>query len=77
MRGSTLKRVKDVLLRHSELEALMSGPAVASDPDALRRFGQEYSDLQVIVDLACDHKRSAREATNTQSILVSGGFGTG
>ena len=71
MRDSTLKRVKDVLLRHSELETLMSGPAVASDPDALRRFGQKYSDLQIIVDLACEHEHSLSEAGNAQSILVS------
>lgn len=44
-------RLKEIADRHSEVEHLMSQPETAADPNAIRRLGREYSQLQHIVEL--------------------------
>jgi len=44
-------RLKEIADRHSEVERLMSQPETASDPNAIRKLGQEYSQLQHVVEL--------------------------
>ena len=53
-------RLKEIADRHSEVERLMSQPETASDPNAIRRLGREYSQLQHVVELWND-------LTHTQS----------
>ncbi len=55
-------RLKEIAGRHGEVERLMSQPETASDPNAIRRLGREYSQLQHVVELW-------NEMTRTQSDL--------
>ena len=59
MLDSTLQKIQAIVDRHSEVEREMSDPAIATDPNAIRRLGQEYSRLQNIVELAGQHGRVA------------------
>jgi peptide chain release factor 1 len=51
MQQSMEARLMEIAARHSEVEHLMSQPETASDPNAIRKLGQEYSQLQHIVEL--------------------------
>ena len=44
-------RLKEIAERHGEVEHLMSQPETASDPNAIRKLGREYSQLQHVVEL--------------------------
>ena len=44
-------RLKEIADRHSEVERLMSQPETAANPNAIRKLGQEYSQLQHVVEL--------------------------
>ncbi|MBT4126067.1 MAG: peptide chain release factor 1 [Chloroflexi bacterium] len=44
-------RLKEIADRHGEVERLMSEPETASNPNAIRKLGQEYSQLQHVVEL--------------------------
>ena len=44
-------RLKEIAERHSEVERLMSQPETAANPNAIRKLGQEYSQLQHVVEL--------------------------
>lgn len=44
-------RLKEIAERHGEVENLMSQPETASDPNAIRKLGREYSQLQHVVEL--------------------------
>jgi len=51
MHQSFEARLKEIADRHAEVEHLMSQPETASDPNAIRRLGREYSQLQHVVAL--------------------------
>ena len=51
MQQTMESRLNDIADRHREVEHLMSQPETASNPNAIRRLGREYSQLQHIVDL--------------------------
>lgn len=51
MQQSFEARLKEIADRHAEVEHLMSQPETASDPNAIRRLGREYSQLQHVVAL--------------------------
>lgn len=44
-------RLKEIADRHGEVERLMSQPEIASDQNAIRKLGREYSQLQHVVEL--------------------------
>ena len=44
-------RLKEISERHGEVEHLMSQPETASNPNAIRKLGQEYRQLQHVVEL--------------------------
>ena len=51
MQQSMEARLKEISERHGEVEHLMSQPETASDPNAIRKLGQEYRQLQHVVEL--------------------------
>ena len=51
MQQSMEARLKEIAERHGEVENLMSQPETASDPNAIRKLGREYSQLQHVVEL--------------------------
>jgi peptide chain release factor 1 len=51
MQQSMEARLKEIANRHSEVERLMSQPETAANPNAIRKLGQEYSQLQHVVEL--------------------------
>mgnify|MGYP003747912245 FL=1 len=51
MQQSMEARLKEIADRHGEVERLMSEPETASNPNAIRKLGQEYSQLQHVVEL--------------------------
>lgn len=51
MQQSMEARLKEIADRHSEVERLMSQPETAANPNAIRKLGQEYSQLQHVVEL--------------------------
>jgi peptide chain release factor 1 len=51
MQQSMESRLKEIADRHGEVERLMSEPETASNPNAIRKLGQEYSQLQHVVEL--------------------------
>ena len=51
MQQSMEARLKEIAERHSEVERLMSQPETAANPNAIRKLGQEYSQLQHVVEL--------------------------
>ena len=51
MQQSMEARLKEIAERHGEVEHLMSQPETASDPNAIRKLGREYSQLQHVVEL--------------------------
>ncbi|MBT3943011.1 MAG: peptide chain release factor 1 [Chloroflexi bacterium] len=70
MLESTLEKIQAIVDRHAEVEREMSEPEVATDPNAIRRLGQEYSRLQEIVGLAGQHTRVAEELAGAQEMLA-------
>ncbi|MCH7594109.1 MAG: PCRF domain-containing protein, partial [Chloroflexi bacterium] len=69
MLESTLEKIKAIVDRHSEVEREMSDQAIATDPNAIRRLGKEYSQLQVIVELAGRHGRVVDELEGARERL--------
>ncbi|MFP6679722.1 MAG: peptide chain release factor 1 [Dehalococcoidia bacterium] len=69
MLESTLEKIQAIVDRHADVEREMSNPEVATDPNAIRRLGQEYSRLQDIVELAGQHTRVAEELAGAQEML--------
>ncbi len=64
MQQSIRDRLQEIATRHEEVERLMSQPETASNPDALRRLGREYSALQNVVELwkGLDTAESGRQS---------------
>lgn len=62
MQQSMEARLREIADRHKEVQHLMSQPETASDPNAIRKLGREYSQLQHVVELWND-------MTHTQSNL--------
>ncbi|MEE8362968.1 MAG: peptide chain release factor 1 [Dehalococcoidia bacterium] len=70
MQDSARERVRAIVDRHHTIELEMADPRVISDRSALRRLGKEYSELQVIVDLAGQYERARAELEETRSLLT-------
>jgi len=63
-------RLKEIADRHSEVERLMSQPEIASDPNAIRRLGREYSQLQHVVELWNDITRAQSDMEGAREMLA-------
>lgn len=50
MHPSLLAKLAEIQDRHEELNALLSDPQTAADPDLLRKYSQEHSQLAPIVE---------------------------
>ncbi len=70
MQQSMEARLKEIADRHSEVEHLMSQPETASDPNAIRRLGREYSQLQHVVELWNDVTRTRSDMEGAQEIIA-------
>ena len=63
-------RLKEIADRHREVERLMSQPETASDPNAIRRLGREYSQLQHVVELWNDMTRTRSDMEGAQEMVA-------
>ncbi|MBO03767.1 MAG: peptide chain release factor 1 [Chloroflexi bacterium] len=63
-------RLKEIADRHSEVERLMSLPETASDPNAIRRLGREYSQLQHVVALWNDMTRAQSDLEGAEEMIA-------
>ncbi len=63
-------RLKEIADRHSEVEHMMSQPETASDPNAIRRLGREYSQLQHVVELWNDVTRTRSDMEGAQEMVA-------
>ena len=70
MQQSMEDRLKEIADRHSEVEWLMSQPEIASDPNAIRRLGREYSQLQHVVELWNDITRAQSDMEGAREMLA-------
>jgi|TARA_B110000263_G_scaffold6548_1_gene5638 peptide chain release factor 1 len=69
MQQSMEARLKEISERHGEVERLMSQPETASDPNAIRKLGQEYSQLQHVVELWNDMTSAQTDLDGAQEII--------
>ena len=65
-----LSRLQEIADRHAEVERLLSLPETSQDPNAMRRLGREYSELQKIVDLWHEYDSASKALEQAQSILA-------
>jgi peptide chain release factor 1 len=70
MQQSMEIRLKEIADRHSEVERLMSQPETASDPNAIRRLGREYSQLQHVVELWNDVEHTRSDMEGAQEMVA-------
>lgn len=63
-------RLKEIADRHREVEHMMSQPETASDPNAIRRLGREYSQLQHVVELWNDVTRTRSDMEGAQEMVA-------
>ena len=63
-------RLKEIADRHGEVERLMAQPETASDPNAIRRLGREYSELQHVVELWNDVTRTRSDMEGAQELVA-------
>ncbi|MEK9675825.1 MAG: peptide chain release factor 1, partial [Chloroflexota bacterium] len=69
MQQSFEARLKEIADRHAEVEHLMSQPETASDPNAIRRLGREYSQLQHVVALWNDMTSAQSDLDGAKELL--------
>ena len=70
MQQTMESRLKEIANRHHEVESLMSQPETASNPNAIRRLGREYSQLQHIVDLWNQMTRTQSDLEGAENIVA-------
>ncbi len=61
-------RLAEIETRFEQLQAEMSEPGVATDPDSLRRLGKELSDLQEIVAPYRELRTARRQAEEARAL---------
>ena len=61
--------LKAIVERHAELERMMADPAMFADPSARQRIGQEYADLQRVVELSNQHSAALSELDDLRELL--------
>ena len=65
------ERLPEIEARYERVEAEMSSPEVASDPDALRRLGKEYAELGEIVQPYREHRAALLQAAEARAMAAS------
>jgi len=65
------ENVQEVLRRYEELTSLLSSPEVALDPDLLRKYGQEQSDIEEMAMNYRDYIAVVNEIAATTAMLSS------
>ena len=71
MQHSMEDRLKEIADRHKEVERLMSLPETAANPNAIRRLGREYSQLQHIVELWNAMKRVQLDLEGAEELIAN------
>ena len=66
------ERLATIEARYEELLRLMAQPDVATNPDLLRKYGQEQSDLSETVQLYRDYKQLKSELADVEEMLEMG-----
>ncbi len=66
------ERLESIETRYNELMQLMSQPEVATNPDLLRKYGQEQSDLEETVQTYRQYKQLRQELSDVQEMLDAG-----
>ncbi len=66
------ERLATIEARYEELMRLMSQPEVATNPDLLRKYGQEQSDLNETVQTYQEYKQVKSELTDVEEMLEMG-----
>ena len=67
-----LKQLEAIEARYNELMTLMSQPEVAVNPELLRKYGQEQSDLADTVQLYQEYKQVKNELDDVKEMLAAG-----
>ncbi len=65
-----LQKLAGIEARYEELNTLLADPAVTSDYNNLRDFGQERADLQPIVDAFREYKSVQKELGDARSLAA-------
>jgi peptide chain release factor 1 len=65
------EKLESVVKRHEELTALLSDPAVLSDPELLRQYAKEQAELRPIVTAYRDYRKVSQELQENQGLLTS------
>ena len=71
MQDATFTRLKQMAERHGEIEREMSRQEIASNPNALRKLGQEYNELQTVIDLWAAYKTAQESLDQAQGFMAS------
>ncbi|MCM3741468.1 peptide chain release factor 1 [Oceanobacillus luteolus] len=64
-----LERLQSLEDRYNKLNEMLSDPAVASDPNKLREYGKEQSDLQDVVEAYREHKDLSAQLSDAKEML--------
>ncbi len=64
------EKVADAVRRYEDLSQLLASPAVMSDRNLIRKYGQEQSDLSDLVDAYRAYESSSAELAHTRAMLV-------
>jgi peptide chain release factor 1 len=67
-----LEKLADVEARYEELNRLMAGRQVATNPDLLREYGQEAAELEELVQVSRRFRAVNDQLTATRSMLDDG-----
>lgn len=66
------ERLDAIEARYDEIMQLMAQPEVATNPDLLRKYGQEQSDLQDTVELYQQYKDISQQLDDVEMMLADG-----
>ncbi|NLD73917.1 MAG: peptide chain release factor 1 [Chloroflexi bacterium] len=64
------EQVADVVRRYDELNDLLSSPEVMGDPNLIRKYGQEQSDIADLVATYREYTALSKELERTREMLV-------
>lgn len=68
MHTSILAKLEEISERYQELNALLSDPSVANDPEQLRQYGQEHAQLSPIVEQFNHYQTLKQELKDLQEL---------
>ena len=64
-------RLDSVVARYEELGAQLSSPAITSNPELLRKYSKEHSDLTEVVTTYKEYKKVTSDITGCRELLES------